>query len=36
VAVVWEAELNIDSLALVSIPATTDWDASVTVERIDF
>jgi len=32
---VWEAESNIDSLDLVSIPAAADWDASFTVERIN-
>jgi hypothetical protein len=32
---VWEAESNIDLLALVPIPATSDWDASFTVERIN-
>jgi hypothetical protein len=32
---VWEAESNIDLLALVSILAATDWDASFTVERIN-
>jgi hypothetical protein len=32
---VWKAESNIESLDLVSIPAASDWDASVTVERIN-
>jgi hypothetical protein len=32
---VWEAESNIDLLGLVSAPAAADWDASVTVERIN-
>jgi hypothetical protein len=32
---VWEAESNIDLLALVSIPAASDWDPSVTMERIN-
>jgi hypothetical protein len=31
---VWEAEMNIDLLALVPTPAAADWDASFTVERI--
>jgi hypothetical protein len=31
----WEAESNIKLLGLVSTPATADWDASVTVERIN-
>jgi hypothetical protein len=30
-----EAESNIELLDLVSIPAAADWDASVTVERIN-
>jgi hypothetical protein len=33
---VWEAESNIDLLDLVSTPAAADWDASVTVKRINF
>jgi len=33
---VWEAESNIDLLDLVSIPAAADWNASITVERINF
>jgi hypothetical protein len=33
---VWEAESNIELFGLVSIPAAADWDASVTVERINF
>ena len=33
---VWEAESNIDWLDLVSILAAADWDASITVERINF
>jgi hypothetical protein len=33
---VWEAESNIDLLDLVSILAAADWDASITVERINF
>jgi hypothetical protein len=33
---VWEAESNIELLGLVSTPAAAaDWDASVTVERIN-
>jgi hypothetical protein len=32
---VGEAESNIGLLCLVSTPAATDWDASVTVERIN-
>src|SRR5215471_17945940 len=32
---VWEAESNIELPALVSTPAAADWDASVTVERIN-
>ena len=32
---VWEAESNIDLFDLVSTPAAADWDASVTVERIN-
>jgi hypothetical protein len=32
---VWEAESNIDLLDLVSIPAAADWDASLTVKRIN-
>jgi hypothetical protein len=32
---VWEAESNIEMLGLVPTPATADWDASVTVERIN-
>jgi hypothetical protein len=32
---VWEAESNIELLGLVSTPATADWDASFTVERIN-
>jgi hypothetical protein len=32
---VWEAESNIDLLDLVSTPPAADWDASVTVERIN-
>jgi hypothetical protein len=30
-----EAESNIDLLAFVSIPAASDWDPSVTMERIN-
>jgi hypothetical protein len=33
---VWEAESNMELLDLVSIPAASDWDASITVERINF
>jgi hypothetical protein len=32
---VWEAESNKALLGLVSTPAAADWDASVTVERIN-
>jgi len=32
---VWEAESNKESLGLVSTPAAADWDASVTMERIN-
>jgi hypothetical protein len=32
---VWEAESNKELLGLVSTPAAADWDASVTVERIN-
>jgi hypothetical protein len=32
----WEAESNIKLLGLVSTPAAADWNASVTVERINF
>ena len=32
---VWEAESNIEFLALVSTPAAADWDASLTVEGIN-
>jgi hypothetical protein len=32
---VWEAESNIELLALVSTPAAAEWDASFTVERIN-
>ena len=32
---VWEAESNLECLDLVSTPAASDWDASVTVERIN-
>jgi hypothetical protein len=32
---VWEAESNIELLALVSTPAASDWDASFTVERVN-
>jgi hypothetical protein len=32
---VWEAESNIDLLALVSIPAASDRNPSFTVERIN-
>jgi hypothetical protein len=32
---VWETESNMELLDLVSIPAAADWDASVTVERIN-
>jgi hypothetical protein len=32
---VWEAESNIELLALVSTPAAAHWDASFTVERIN-
>ena len=31
----WEAESNIKLLGLVWTPAAADWDASVTVERIN-
>jgi len=30
-----ETESNMELLDLVSIPAAADWDASVTVERIN-
>jgi hypothetical protein len=33
---VWETESNMELLNLVSIPAAADWDASFTVERINF
>jgi hypothetical protein len=33
---VWKAESNIDLLDLVPTPAAADWDASFTVERINF
>jgi hypothetical protein len=33
---VGEAESNIDLLDLVSILAAADWNASITVERINF
>ena len=33
---VWEAKSNIELLALVPTPAAADWDASVTMERINF
>jgi hypothetical protein len=33
---VWEAESNIDLLDLPSTPPAADWDASLTVERINF
>jgi hypothetical protein len=33
---VWEAESNIELLDLVSAPAASEWDASFTVERINF
>ena len=32
---VWEAESNIGSLSLVPTPATADWDAPLTMERIN-
>jgi hypothetical protein len=32
---VWKTESNMELLALVSIPAAADWDASFTVERIN-
>jgi hypothetical protein len=32
----WEAESNIKLLGLVSTPAAADWDASFTVECINF
>jgi hypothetical protein len=32
---IWETESNMELLDLVSIPAAADWDASVTVERIN-
>jgi hypothetical protein len=32
---VWKTESNIELVGLVSTPAATDWDASVTVERIN-
>jgi hypothetical protein len=32
---VWKAESNMELLDLVSIPAASDWDVSVTVERIN-
>jgi hypothetical protein len=32
----WEAKSNINLLDLVSILAATDWDASFTVECINF
>jgi hypothetical protein len=33
---VWKAESNIESLDLVPTLAATDWDASFTVERVNF
>jgi hypothetical protein len=33
---VWEAESNIELLALASIPAAADRDASFTMERVNF
>ena len=33
---VWEAESNIDLLDLPSTPPAADWDASSTLERINF
>jgi hypothetical protein len=32
---IWETESNMELLELVSITAASDWDASVTVERIN-
>ena len=32
---VWEAESNIDLLDLLPTPAAADWDAVVTMERIN-
>jgi hypothetical protein len=32
---VWKTESNMELLDLVSIPAAADWDASLTVERIN-
>jgi hypothetical protein len=32
---VWETESNMELFRLVSIPAPADWDAPVTVERIN-
>src|SRR5262249_7660255 len=32
---VWEAESNIELLGVVSTPAAADWNAAVTVERIN-
>jgi hypothetical protein len=32
---VWETESNMELLDLVSIPATADWDMSLTMERIN-
>jgi hypothetical protein len=32
---VWEAESNMGLVCLVPTPAAADWDALVTVERID-
>jgi hypothetical protein len=32
---VWETESNMELLDLVSIPATADWDPSLTMERIN-
>jgi len=32
---VWETESNMELLDLVSAPAASDWDASITVERIN-
>jgi hypothetical protein len=33
---VWEAESNIEFLDLASILAAADWDASFTMERVNF
>jgi hypothetical protein len=32
---VWETESNMELLDVVSIPATADWDPSLTMERIN-